>query len=181
MYNIIYADPPWDVKRWPDWGSNWKSKDLPYPTMSIDEIKALPVKDIVAKDAHLYMWTINKYIYESYEVAKAWGFDVSCMLTWCKPRHGIGIWGTFVQTTEHLLFCRRWSLPAQKRIDTTWFEHKRLKHSEKPQFFRDMVVEVSGNLPRLEMFARTKTEGWDVFGNEVEDSILLTSIPTWKL
>jgi len=172
-YQIIYADPPWDVKRGPDWYSNGPSKPLPYPTMSIEQIKALPIKDIADTNCHLYLWTINKYIRESYDVANAWGFNVSCMLTWCKPRHGIGIGGTFVQTTEHLLFCRKGTLTAQKRVDTTWFEHKRLSHSEKPEMFRNMVVEVSGDIPRVELFARQKTEGWDVWGNEVESDIQL--------
>lgn len=172
-YQVIYADPPWDVKRGPDWNSNGPSKDLPYPTMSTDEIKALPIKAIADKNAHLYLWTINKYIPKSYEVAKAWGFNVSCMLTWCKPRHGIGIGGTYIQTTEHLLFCRRGTHKAKRRIDTTWFEHKRLRHSEKPQLFRDIIESVSsGN--KIELFARQKTEGWDVWGNEVESDIGLT-------
>ena len=173
-YQIIYADPPWDVKRGPDWNSNGPSKPLPYPTMSIDQIKSLPIKEIADTKCHLYLWTINKYIRESYDVANAWGFNVSCMLTWCKPRHGIGIGGTFIQTTEYILFCRKGTLTAQKRIDTTWFEHKRLSHSEKPEMFRNMIVEVSGNLPRVELFARQKTEGWDVWGNEVESDIDLT-------
>lgn len=145
-YNIILVDPPWSVKRGPDWGSNGPSKPLPYQTMSILNIKNLPVLSICENNAHLYLWTINKYIYESYEVARAWGFNVSCLLTWCKPKHGIGIGGTFVQTTEHLLFCRRGNLKAQKRIDTTWFNHKRLSHSVKPKMFRNMIVEVSGDL-----------------------------------
>ena len=172
-YNIIYADPPWDVMRGPKWGSSGPSRPLPYPTMSIVDIKNIPIASIAAKNAHLYLWTINKYIYESYEVAKAWGFKVSCLLTWCKPRHGIGIGGTFIQTTEHLLFCRRGTLTAQKRVDTTWFEHKRLRHSEKPQMFRDLIVSVSGDLPRIELFAREKAEGWDVWGNEVKSDIEL--------
>jgi len=167
-YNIIYADPPWDLKRGPDWNSNGPSKPLPYPTMSIEDIANMPVKSIVAKDAHLYLWVVNKYIRQSYDIAEAWGFSPSCMLTWCKPRHGIGIGGTFVQTTEHILFCRRGTLSAQKRVDTTWFEHKRLAHSVKPQMFRDLVVSVSGDLPRIELFARTSSPGWDVWGNEVE-------------
>lgn len=90
-YNIIYADPPWEVMRGPDWGSSGPSNPLPYPTMSLSEIKALPVKEIGAEDAHLYLWTINKYIPDAYEVAKSWGFKPSCLLTWCKPKHGIGI------------------------------------------------------------------------------------------
>lgn len=139
-YNIIYADPPWNVKAGPDWGSSGPSKPLPYPTMSIDEIKALAVKVIADKNAHLYLWTINKYIAESYEVAKAWGFKPSCMLTWVKPPHGIGIGGTYVQN-----------------------------------MFREMVVEVSGDLPRVELFCRDPHEGWDVWGNEVECTAELSS------
>ena len=95
-------------------------------------------------------------------------FRCPALLTWCKPRHGIGIGGTFVQTTEHLLFCRKGTLTAKKRMDTTWFEHKRLSHSEKPSYFRDMIVEVSGNLPRIELFARTRTEGWDAVGFDID-------------
>lgn len=166
-YQVIYADPPWDVKRGPDWGSNGPSKPLSYPTMTIEEIKALPVKDISEANAHLYLWVINKYLEEAYSVARSWGFKPSCLLTWCKPRHGIGIGGTFVQTTEHILFCRRGTLKAKKRVDTTWFEHKRLSHSEKPAFVRDMIVSVSGDLPRIELFARQRIEGWDAWGDEV--------------
>ncbi len=172
-FNIIYADPPWDVRRGPDWNSNGPSKPLPYPTMTLAEIKSLPVESLAAGDAHLYLWTINKYIHESYDVACAWGFNPSCLLTWCKPRHGIGIGGTFIQTTEHLLFCRRGTLTARKRIDTTWFPQPRLAHSVKPQFFRDMVVEVSGDLPRVELFARQASPGWEVWGNEVQSTIEL--------
>jgi len=167
QYQIIYADPPWEVKRGPLWNSNGPSRPLPYPTMKIQEIKELGVYEIAHKNCHLYLWVINKYIPQAYEVAKSWGFNVSCLLTWCKPRHGIGIGGTFVQTSEHLLFCRKGNLPSKKRIDTTWFEHKRLSHSTKPDFFRKMILEVSGDLPRIELFARNKFDGWDSWGNEI--------------
>lgn len=159
--------------RGPDWNSNGPSKPLPYPTMSLADIEALPVKQLAADDAHLYLWTINKYVEQTYAIARAWGFKPSCLLTWSKPPHGIGIGGTFIQTTEHVLFCRRGTLKAQKRIDRTCFEHKRLRHSEKPAMFRDMIVEVSGDLPRVELFARVKPPGWDVWGNEVESDISL--------
>jgi len=172
-YQIIYADPPWEVRRGPDWNSNGPSNPLPYPTMTIQEIMALPVDKLSDTNAHLYLWTINKYIPEAYEIAKWWGFKPSCLLTWCKPRHGIGIGGAFVQTSEHLLFCRKGTLTAKKRIDSSWFEHKRLSHSEKPPLFRNMIVEVSGDVTRIELFARQKTDGWDVWGNEVESDITL--------
>jgi N6-adenosine-specific RNA methylase IME4 len=177
-YNIIYADPPWNVKRGPDWNSNGPSNPLPYPTMSIEEIKGMAVKNIAEKNAHLYLWVINKYIKESYDVAAAWGFKVSCLLTWVKPKHGIGLGGTYIQTTEHLLFCRRGTLKAMRRIDSTWFKHKRLRHSEKPSLFRDMIVTVSGDLPRVELFAREEIDGWDVWGNEVESNKSITKALT---
>lgn len=172
-YNIVYADPPWEVMAGPGWGSSGKSRNLEYGTMTLEEIKELDVKRIVEKDAHLYLWTINKYVEQSYSVARAWGFKPVCLITWCKPKHGIGLGGTFIQTTEHLLFCRRGTLTAKKRIDTTWFSLPRGKHSVKPGEFRNMIVDVSGDLPRIELFARKKSLGWDVWGNEVECDIQL--------
>ena len=165
-YNVLYVDPPWDVKAGPDWGSGEESKDLLYPTMSIEEITNLPVKDLANDDAHLYLWTINKYIEETYQIARAWDFEPSALITWCKPPHGIGLGGTFIQTTEHLLFARRGTLKANKRIDTTWFAYPRSRHSEKPQEFRKMIEEISPG-KKIELFARTKSDGWDVWGNEV--------------
>ena len=175
-YNIIYADPPWDVKAGPGWNSNGKSRDLVYPTMSIEDIKNMQVKEIADKNCHLYLWTINKYLRETFGILEKWGFKFSCMLTWCKPPHGIGLGGTYIQTTEHLFFCRRGTLKAKKRINTTWFEHKRYAHSVKPKMFRDMIVDVSGDRPRIELFARQKTDGWDVWGNEVESDIDLKNV-----
>ena len=71
-----------------------------------------------------------------------------------------------MQTTEHLLFCRKGTLEAKKRIDTTWFAYKRERHSKKPDEFRKMIEEVSPG-KRIELFAREKVAGWDVWGNEV--------------
>ena len=172
-YQIIYADPPWEVKTGPPWSSSGKSQNLNYPTMKLEEIMALPVKNIADNNSHLYLWTINRYLERAYEVARRWGFKTSTVITWCKKPHGLGLGGAFVQTTEHLLFCRRGKLSANKRVDTTWIEHKRLRHSEKPQIFRDLILKASGEKTRIELFARQKTEGWDVWGNEVESDITL--------
>ena len=172
-YQIIYADPPWDVKAGPPWSSCGISQDLDYPSMTLDQIEALNVEEIADKNAHLYLWTINKYIKASYDVASAWGFSPSCLLTWCKKPHGLGLGGAFVQTTEHLLFCRRGNLPTQKRIDTSWFLAERSIHSRKPMLFMDMILEVSGDLPRIELFARRKSFGWDTWGNEVFEDVKL--------
>lgn len=172
-YNIIYADPPWHVTAGPELnsGRNFphvsnKSRKLKYPTMSVEDISKMPVKNIAHHDAHLYLWTINKYIEQSYSVARAWGFKPVVLLTWCKNPMGLGLGGAFAQTTEHLLFCRRGKLKTKTRHPSTWFLHKRGPHSKKPDFVRDLIVNISGYLPKIELFARQQARGWDAFGNE---------------
>ena len=80
-YQIIYADPPWDVTAGPPWASSGNSRKLEYPTMSIEQIASLKVRDIINPNAHLYLWVINKYIEQFYGIARAWGFNPSCLLT----------------------------------------------------------------------------------------------------
>lgn len=142
--------------------------------MDVDEIAALPVHDLAAKDAHLYIWTINAYIRETYWIAEAWGFRPSTLLTWCKAPNGIGLGGTYSLTTEHVLFARRGRCPANERVDRTWWEWKRGKHSAKPEAFLDLVEQVSPE-PRLEMFARRNRLGWDTWGNQCFEHVAMAS------
>ena len=183
-YSIVYADPPWNVERGPTGPGDWsrrrelakigtKAQALPYPTLSVSEICGLRVPDIAEPDSVLFLWTVNKYIPAAYQVAAAWGFKPPSLLTWCKPAHGLGLGGAFVQTTEHCLYARRGHLAAAKRIETTWFQHPRRGHSVKPDAFRAMIVQVFGEVPRIELFARRISPGWDVWGDEVG----MTSVP----
>lgn len=173
-YQIIYADPPWEVKA----GAanlhipHQKTRDLQYPTMTLEEIKNLPIRDIVDNNAVLFLWSINKYVEQSYSVARAWGFIPSTMLVWCKKPKGRGLGGTFGISTEYLLFARRGTYKAKDRHWSTWFEATRLKHSEKPQIARDLI-EKCFNGSKIELFARKKSDGWDVWGNEIESDIEL--------
>jgi N6-adenosine-specific RNA methylase IME4 len=157
-FKTIVADPPWLVGRGPDWGSNEASRPLTYPTMSLEEIAALPVKRLAEDGSHLYLWTINKYLEQAYSVARAWGFSPSTVLVWAKRPH--------VLTTEFILFCRRGTCKALRRVDSTWWLWKRGKHSQKPEEFQDMIESVSPG-PYLELFARRQRPGWTVWGNEV--------------
>ena len=191
-FRCIVADPPWPM---PETGrrtsrstthsgeyvakggrvvnADWwnrktdKTVKIPYQTMTVDEIAAMPVSGVAAKDAHLYIWTINKYIEQTYAIARAWGFKPSCLLTWAKNPHGIGIGGTYVQTSEHVLFARRGTCKALRRVDSTWWTWPRGRHSAKPEAFQDMVETVSPG-PYLEMFARRRRLGWTTWGNEVD-------------
>ena len=190
-YKIIYADPPWDIKFGIDThrerrkstnssAGGWISEcNMEYATMSLDQIKELPVKALADNNSVLFLWVINKYISAGYDVANSWGFKPVALLTWAKTPRGLGLGGTFVQTTEHLLFCRKGSLRAKHRIDTTWWNWKHpmkgtgSKHSRKPPEVYSLLDDLYGDLPRIELFARQRVEGWDCWGNEVESDIEL--------
>jgi len=166
-YKTIVADPPWKVKAGPIFNSNGKSRDLEYQTMSVDEIRALDVSSIAENNAHLYLWTINKYVEDAYAVCRSWGFKPSTLLVWNKAPMGIGLGGTYVLATEYILFARKGTCPALKRLDRNWWNWKRQsRHSKKPEEFQDMVETVSP-APRIELFARREREGWDTWGDEV--------------
>lgn len=172
-YNIVYADPPWQYKE--NWGNG--TNEHTYSTMTIEKIKKLPVKDILADEAHLYLWVTNSFIKEGIEICKEWGFDYKTLITWIKtyknnnPEMGMGYY--FRGCTEHIIFGVKGKMKIKNKktknmffgVNPRW--HK-AKHSTKPNFVRDMIVNCSGDLPRIELFAREKHEDWDVWGNEVE-------------
>lgn len=192
-YSVIYADPPWKTKAGRALSgykmengkqlfipvSN-KSREPAYPSLSVKEIADLNIKDLAADDAHLYMWVTNQYLLKAEQVINAWGFNYSTTLVWAKKAMGGGLGGTFRITTEFLIFATKGKLKAKKNVVGTWFEQKRQYvngfpcHSKKPEFFYELIESVSpGNY--LELFARNERKGWDVFGNEVSNSIKLNA------
>lgn len=182
-YRTIVADPPWKVKTGPMSaggmgegfvGGETQSQPLHYPTMCVDEIAALPVRDLAEDAAHLYVWTINRYLEDAFNVARAWGFRYSTTIVWRKKLIGGGLGGTYRINTEFCLFCRRGSLPALRTVRGTCFDWKRPydergkpKHSAKPPEFTEMVEQVSPG-PYLELFSRAPEPrpGWNYWGNE---------------
>jgi N6-adenosine-specific RNA methylase IME4 len=167
-YNIIYADPPWNVLRGCDYNSNGKSKPLPYPTMDLEEIKNLPIKDISKDNCKLFIWTINKYLPHVFDVIKRWGFNYSTTLIWNKKPRGIGLGGTFTTNAEYLIFACKGKQNAKIKYDRCWWELPRSYHSKKPDFFRNLIAETyDAKEEKIELFARQKTDGWDSWGNEV--------------
>ncbi len=175
-YRTIVADPPWKVHQPPALGSSagfpkvGPNQPLPYSTMSVDEIAALPVAELAAENAHLYIWTINRYVEQTYSIARAWGFKPSTLLTWCKTPMGLGAGGAYVLTTEHCLFARRGKGAFEQRHPSSWFHWKRGKHSVKPPPFLD-IVEIVSPGPFLELFSRAPRDGWDHWGLEAVNSI----------
>lgn len=186
-YSVIYVDPPWSVKTGRSlpkyvkkdgkqiWGSGEKkSRDLSFPSMTVDQIKSLGVQDICNPNCHLYLWTTNGYLPAAFDVIKSWGFTYSTTIVWCKKIMGGGLGGTWKINTEYLLFATKGSLKPTGVIKGTHHSVKRdysngfPQHSRKPEVFRKMIESVSPG-PYAELFARRKVIGWDVWGNEVKN------------
>lgn len=182
LYRTIVADPPWPMPGsgpWTGATGNWgayvgRTSDIPYPVMTLEAIAALPVRELAAKDAHLYLWTTNRFLEASFDIARGWGFRVGQILTWCKAPMGIGMGGAFTSTTEFILYCRRGSLKTLGRVDSSWWLWKRGPHSAKPEAFLDLVEQVSPG-PYLEMFARRNRLGWETWGNECLEHVEVTA------
>lgn len=162
-YGVIYADPPWRYDF-----SKSKSREIEnqYPTMTVEEICALRVP--AAKDCVLYLWATAPKLPEALAVMKAWGFSYKSCAVWDKKLFGMGYW--FRGQHELLLVGTRGKIspPAQPLRTGSVFSIPRSKHSEKPDEIRNKISEWFPDLPKLEMFARTSSEGWSVWGNEVE-------------
>lgn len=172
-YRTIVADPPWQLDTGPDsFGTvGERGHDaLAYEQMSVERIKALPVSERAADDAHLYLWTTNRYVESAYEVARAWGFKPSVLLVWAKTPRGVGLGDAFKLTTEFIVYARRGSLKENGISETTWFNWPRGTHSTKPDAFYELVEHISptGGDDRLEMFARKPREGWVTWGDEAD-------------
>jgi len=183
-FRCIVADPPWQYGKW---GKASKAAFLvsgireetnkvlpmPYQTMTVAEIAALPVAGCANDDCDLYLWTTQKYLPNAFSVMQAWGFRYCQTLTWCKAPRGLGQGGLFCPTTEFLLLGRKGRMPkGKRRIDSTWWQVKRPhnSHSAKPEVFQDLIETVSDG-PRLELFARRPRLNWTVWGNEVEANV----------
>lgn len=165
-YSTIVVDPPWHyAKTNPDKsGEGYKgARGLPYGSMSLDEIKALPVGDLTA-DGRCFLWITNRYLRYGWDVLEAWGFDVQDRtLVWCKaPR------ATTPVTTEFVLMGRKGNPPRLPWHGTTWFQWAHTSHhSAKPDAFGDLVESWCPG-PYLELFARAPRLGWDAWGHGYE-------------
>ena len=174
-YDIIYADPPWAYRNKKTGGSMVSGAEAKYPTMSVDEISALPIKDIASKNSVLFVWATVPLMPEAFQVMKAWGYKYKTMITWRKIMSlGMGYW--FRGQCKHLLLGVRGQVKAFRLQEPNFIQAKVLAHSEKPEEFRQLIERATSKMSsqnRVELFARRRVAGWDVFGNQVEGSIRL--------
>jgi N6-adenosine-specific RNA methylase IME4 len=168
-HRVIYADPPW----WYATPQHSKTEQATvlkshYPSMKIDEICALPIKDMAADDAVLFLWTTSPLLFEAAKVIEAWGFKYKASIIWDKVKHNVGHYVSVRH--EFLLICTRGSCPkdSEKLADSV-VVMERTEHSAKPDVFRDMIDEmyepVKGD--RVELFARADLpKHWKAWGNQ---------------
>jgi N6-adenosine-specific RNA methylase IME4 len=167
------VDPPWKTKYFKETSAGLLSRDLPYGQMTDEEIKEMPVKDWVASDAILFMWAVDNKVPMIGEFMKAWGFEYKCVgFVWVKKAKTTqGVNANFSSYTRRACeFCyigtRGKYLVTKKNVDQLIMEPKR-EHSRKPDVARNRIVEMIGDVPRLELFARQSIDGWSAYGNEV--------------
>lgn len=164
-YPVIYADPPWRYEN-PPMGASNRSIENHYPTMSLDEICALPVRDIVTEDAILYMWATAPKLAECMQVIAAWGFDYRTNFVWVKDKIGMG----YHARSQHeiLLVAKRGSIPPPAVADrvSSVVMAERGEHSAKPAVFYELIESFYPTLPKIELFCRSPREGWAVWGNQ---------------
>jgi N6-adenosine-specific RNA methylase IME4 len=165
VYRTVVIDPPWDMEKIGREARPDQGKFLDYPTLDIDELAELPINDLIADTGgHLFLWTTQKHIPDALDLIDEWGARYECTMTWVKPT-GVTPF-SWQYNTEHVIFARFGDgLQLDQRGLQLSFEASVGDHSEKPDIFFNRVREATKE-PRLNMFARSEREGFDVWGDE---------------
>lgn len=174
-YNTIYADPPWQFQNRTGKVAPEHKRLTRYETMTIDEIKRLPIDELAGEKAHLYLWCPNALLPDGLAVMDAWGFDYKGNIIWEKVRKdgqpdGRGVGFYFRNVTEIVLFgIKKKSAPnrtlAPARSQVNLIRTMKREHSRKPDEMIS-IIEACSSEPRIELFARGEREGWDMWGNQ---------------
>jgi N6-adenosine-specific RNA methylase IME4 len=183
-FGAIYLDPPWRYGNQATRASTGKhykgvidenGKEIqPAAGMTVEEIEALPIKKLMAKDAHIHMWTTNAFQFETPRLFAAWGFEYRSTLVWVKPQMGIGNY--WRNSHEYLQTGIRGDAKRfRDRSLKSWVLSNRGKHSAKPGLVRAYIERASAG-PYIELFARQDVEGWAVWGNQIERSLFDKSL-----
>jgi len=179
-YQIIYADPPWsyynDSTAKSDCTTVKGMRRPPYPVMSSKEIMALPINDIATDNCILFIWTTDYHLDRCLQVIKSWGFEYKTIgFVWAKKNKDgkpVCFMGAYtMKSGVELCLLATKGKDAHKLVKAhnirSLIESGREQHSRKPTAVRNRIVELLGDLPRIELFSRSEAEGWDCYGNEV--------------
>lgn len=172
LFSTILADPPWQFQNRTGKMAPEHKRLLRYPTMTLREIKELPVSKVAANPSHLYLWCPNALLQEGLEVMRAWGFEYKSNLVWHKERKdggsdGRGVGFYFRNVTELILFGVKGKMRTLQpgRSQVNYLSTRKREHSRKPDEIFDIVESCSPG-PYLELFARFPRDGWCQWGNE---------------
>ncbi len=173
-YSIIYADPPWQYFTYSKKGQG-RSAESHYPTMPKSEIQKLPIPRISAKDSVLFLWATAPCLIEAFELIEAWGYTYKTVgFTWIKrcrksDKLFLGMGYYTRANAEYCLLATKGRVLERKShsVSSVIISHIR-EHSRKPDEARERIVELFGDIPRIELFARESMSGWDCWGNETE-------------
>lgn len=187
-YKIIYADPPW---RYDSYSLNKGGAARHYNTMSNEEIIAMPIDEIADENSVLIIWATFPKLQEALDVIKGWGFKYkTCAFVWIKTNKRTSVkqtsfvpqdsfdsfmgMGSYTRSNAEICLLGIKGKPKRLSNKVRQIIYSPLqRHSEKPAETRERIVELFGDLPRIELFARESPEGWDVFGNEVKSDVKL--------
>lgn len=167
-YKIIYADPPWNYENWGEGAQ--RNVQEKYPTMTVEDICAIPVKNIADDNCILFMWATYPRLKEAFQVITAWGFEYKTVaFVWVKQNEQTPslFWGMGYWTRANSEICMLATKGQPKRISTDVHQvvmKSVREHSRKPDEVRTRIVKLVGDLPRIELFARQRLQGWDAWG-----------------
>jgi len=162
-YRVFYADPPWEYGN--SMPSYFTEQADHYQLMSLDEICSLDIKSLTEDDAVLFLWVTSPILRDSFKVVDAWGFNYKTSFIWDKVKHNMGHYNSVRH--EILLVCTKGACtPDNIKLYDSVQSIERTEHSSKPEIFRNIIDTLYTHGRRIELFARNKAEGWDVFGNE---------------
>ncbi|NCU31616.1 MAG: hypothetical protein EOM23_01470 [Candidatus Moranbacteria bacterium] len=163
-FEVIYADPPWKYgNSMPDYFTEQANH---YPLMTIEELCEMPIKEMTAKNAVLFMWVTSPILEECFELINAWGFKYKTSFIWDKVKHNMGHYSSVRH--ELLLLCIKGSYPKESNnLRDSVFTEERTQHSKKPQYFYELIEEMYPSGKKIELFSRTKREGWYSYGNQL--------------
>lgn len=172
-YNLLHIDPPWGFENWSEKGEG-RNPNQHYETMGWEEIAALPVGELARGDCACFLWCVDPLLDKAFDVLRAWGFRYTTVaFTWAKQSSAGTAWhmGTGYYTRanpETCLLGMMGSLPRRDAGVRQLIVEPIREHSQKPDRIADDIVRLFGDLPRAELFARTRRKNWDCWGLEVD-------------
>ena len=181
-YQIIYVDPPWSYSAWT---SNHKVQNIAglatylYPVLGAEQLKKLDVKSICDTNCALFLWATMPTLLQAIELISVWGFEYKTVaFVWVKRNrksdgYFMGLGNYTRANAELCLLGMKGSLKRVSKSVRQICDSRITKHSQKPTEIRQRIVELFGDLSRIELFARERVDGWNAWGNEIESDVNL--------